>query len=68
MDGITSPGTQQAFGLAVQKGALETQASMASTLLEGASAGLRQLPPAGTGLQAGALGDRGIGTRLDIVA
>jgi len=67
MDGITGMDTQQAFGVAIQKSALDTQASMVSKVMEGASAGMQSAQPT-AGLRADALGERGIGTRLDAVA
>ena len=68
MDGVNGASTQQAFGLAIQKSALETQASLVSKLMEGASAGMQQASQPQTGLRVEALGDRGIGTRLSVVA
>ena len=68
MDGVNTTDTQQAFGLAIQKSALETQANMVSKLMEGASAGMQQPSQAEVGLRMDALGDRGIGTRLSVVA
>ena len=65
MDGITGADTQKLVGLAVQKSALDTQASMVSKLMEGASAGMQQPEAA---LRADALGARGIGTKLNAVA
>jgi hypothetical protein len=62
MDGINTAATQQSFGAAVQKSALETQASMVGKLMEGASAGMQQ----GNALRAEALGERGIGTELNV--
>jgi len=66
MDGIQGMDVQQAFGVAIQKSALDTQASMVSKVMEGASAGQQSAQPAG--LRADALGERGIGTRVDAVA
>ena len=68
MDGINGVNTQQLFGLAIQKSALDTQASMVSKLLEGASAGMRQPAQPEVGLRVDALGARGIGTQLSVVA
>ena len=68
MDSVNGMDTQQAFGLAIQKRALETQASMVSKLMEGVSAGLQQPAQPEVGLVADALGDRGIGTRLSVIA
>ena len=68
MDGVKGADTQQLFGLAIQKSALETQASMVSKLMEGASAGMQQTSQPEVGLRVDALGDRGIGTRLSVVA
>ena len=68
MDVTNTANVQQAFGLAIQKNALETQANMVSKLLEGASGGLQQPSQAEAGLRVDALADRGIGTRLDVVA
>jgi hypothetical protein len=68
MDGINGAGTQQIFGLAVQKSALDTQASMVSKLMEGASAGMQQPSQPEVGLRVDALGERGIGTQLSVVA
>ena len=68
MDVTNSANVQQAFGLAIQKSALETQANMVSKILEGASAGLRQPTQAEVGLRVDALADHGIGTRLDVIA
>ena len=67
MDGINVD-TRQLVGLAVQSSALSTQANMVGKLMEGASAGMQQPPNAESGLRVDAMGDRGIGTRLDIVA
>jgi hypothetical protein len=64
MEGVNASGLQQLVSLAVQKSALDTQASMVSTLMEGASAGMQQ-PDS---LRAAALGEIGLGTRLNIVA
>jgi len=68
MEGIQSMDTQQAFGLAIQKSALDTQASMVGKLMEGASAGMQQSAQPQAGLRTDALGERGIGTRLSVVA
>ena len=68
MDGTSTANVQQAFGLAIQKSALETQANLVSKLFEGSSAGLQQPSQAEVVLRLDALADRGIGTRLDIVA
>ncbi|MDR0239051.1 MAG: hypothetical protein LBI88_02320 [Deltaproteobacteria bacterium] len=68
MEGISGASTQQVFGLAMQKSALETQANLVSKLMEGASAGMQQASQPQAGLRADALGDRGIGTRLSVVA
>ena len=68
MDGISGADTQQAFGLAIQKSALETQANLVSKIMEGASAGMQQPSQPQVGLRADALGERGLGTRLDVVA
>jgi hypothetical protein len=68
MDGINGADTQQLVGLAIQKSALDTQASLVSKLMESASAGMQQLSQPEVGLRVDALGDRGIGTRLSVVA
>jgi hypothetical protein len=68
MDGISTADTQQAFGLAIQKSALDTQASMVSKLMEGASAGMQQPGQPQAGLRVDALGERGLGTKLSVVA
>jgi len=68
MDGINGADTQQLVGLAVQKSALNTQASMVSKLMEGASAGMQQPSQPEVGLRADALGARGIGTKLSVIA
>ena len=68
MDGINGADTQQLFSLAIQKSALDTQASMVSKLMEGASAGMQQPSQPEVGLRVDALGERGIGTRLSVVA
>ena len=68
MEGITGMDTQQGFGVAVQKSALDTQASLAGKLMESASAGMQQSAQSAAGLRAEALGERGIGTQLDVVA
>ena len=68
MDGVIGADTQQAFGLAIQKSALETQANMVSKLMEGAGAGLQQPSQPELGLRVDALGERGLGTRLSVVA
>jgi len=68
MDMTNTANVQQTFGLAIQKSALETQANMVSKLFEGASVGLQQPSQAEAGLRVDALADRGIGTRLDLVA
>jgi hypothetical protein len=68
MDGISGASTQQAFGLAVQKSALETQASLVGKIMEGAAAGMQQPSQPQVGLRVDSLGERGLGTRLDIVA
>jgi len=67
MEGISGASTQQAFSLAIQKRALDMQADMVGKLMEGA-AGLQQPPQQGAGLLTDALGERGLGTRLDVVA
>lgn len=71
MDGISSGNTQQLVGLAVQQSALNTQAGMINKLMEGASAGLQQpqqFQQPQVGLRTDALGERGIGAHLNIVA
>ena len=68
MDGVNGADTQQAFGLAIQKSALETQANMVSKLMEGAAVGMQQPSQQEVGLRADALGERGIGMRLSVVA
>jgi hypothetical protein len=68
MDGVNGADTQQAFGLAIQKSALETQANMVSKLMEGAGAGMQQPSQPEVGLRVDALGERGLGTRLSVVA
>jgi len=68
MDGIQAANTQQAFSLAIQKSALETQAGVVSKLMEGASAGMQQSAQPQAGLRVDALGERGIGTQLSVVA
>jgi len=68
MDGVNGASTQQVFGLAMQKSALETQANLASKLMEGVSAGMQQPSQPAAGLRMDALGERGIGTRLSVVA
>jgi len=68
MDVSNTANVQQAFGLAIQKSALETQANMVSKLFEGATVGLQQPSQAEVGLRIDALADRGIGTRLAVVA
>ncbi|MDR2695252.1 MAG: putative motility protein [Deltaproteobacteria bacterium] len=68
MDGITGADTQQLFSLAIQKSALDTQASMVSKLMEGASAGMQQPAQPQVGLRTDALGARGIGTKLSVIA
>ncbi|MCL2124352.1 MAG: putative motility protein [Desulfovibrionaceae bacterium] len=68
MDGVSGASTQQVFGLAIQKSALETQANMVSKLMEGASAGMQQPSQPAVGLRVDALSERGIGTRLSVVA
>ena len=68
MDVTNSANVQEAFGLAIQKSALETQANAVSKLLEGASAGVPSPSQAEVGLRIDALADRGIGTRLAVVA
>ncbi len=66
MDGISGANTQQLVGLAIQKSALDTQASMVSKLMEGAGAGMQQPSQAQVGLRMDAMGDRGIGANLNI--
>jgi hypothetical protein len=66
MDGIKGMDTQQAFGVAMQRSALDTQASLVGKLMESASAGMLQSAQQ-AGLRAEALGERGIGTQLDVV-
>ena len=68
MDGINGADTQQLFGLAIQKSALDTQASMVRKLMEGASAGTQLPAQPEAGLRMDALGERGVGTRLSVVA
>jgi hypothetical protein len=68
MDGVMAADTQQAFSLAIQKSALDTQASMVGKLMEGASAGMQQSAQPQVGLRVDALGERGIGTQLSVVA
>ena len=68
MDGVNGASTQQVFGLAIQKSALETQANMVSKLMEGVSAGMQQTSQPEVGLRVDALGERGIGARLSVVA
>jgi hypothetical protein len=63
MEGISGGDTQQLVGLAVQKSALDIQANMVSTLMQGPQGG-----QADGGLRTDALGERGIGTRLSTVA
>ena len=66
MDGINGASTQQAFGLAIQKSALETQANLVSKIMEGAS--MQQPSQPEVGLRAEALSERGLGARLSIIA
>jgi hypothetical protein len=69
MDGIGYGNVRELVGLAVQKSALDIQAGMVSKLLEGADAGMRQDGgQIGAGLRMDALGERGIGANLNIVA
>ena len=68
MDVTNTANVQEAFGLAIHKSALESQANMVSKLFEGVPAGLQQPPQAEVGLRIDALADRGIGTRLAVVA
>ena len=68
MDGINGMDVQQVFGLAIQKSALNTQANMVSKLMEGTFAGMQQPSQPGVGLRTDALGARGIGTYLNVVA
>jgi len=68
MDAVNGASTQQVFGLAMQKSVLETQANLVSKLMEGASAGMQQPSQPEAGLRTDALGERGIGTRLSVVA
>jgi hypothetical protein len=63
MDGISSGDTQQLVGLAVEKSALDIQASMVGKLMQGLQGGQQD-----GGLRTDALGERGIGTRLSTVA
>ena len=66
MDGINGASTQQVFGLAIQKSALETQANLVSKIMEGAS--MQQSSQTEGGLRAEALIERGLGARISIVA
>ena len=66
MDGINGMDTQQLFGTAIQKSALNTQANMVSKLMEGTFAGTQQPSQPGVGLRTDALGERGIGSYLNI--
>ena len=70
MDGVNNGmDTQQVFGLSMQKSALETQAGLASQLLDGASQNSsQQNSQAINGLRSNALGELGIGLRIDTVA
>ena len=68
MDGISNGNVQQAFSAAIQQSLLNTQMSAVNKLMEGAAVGLQQNSQPQMGLRMDAMGERGIGVNLNIVA
>ena len=67
MNVSNAPQVQLLFGIAAQKGALQTQANAVGKLLENISVDAPQSSQAGVALCVDASADCGVGTQLNIV-